>query len=65
MEDLEGFHELTDSTIVRVTFKFPNGMVVTYATDEKQIPDLQGEHTKDLENKIKKYSNEKTVWKGY
>ena len=46
-------------------YKFPNGNIATFGYNEEQIPMLQGPYSKELEAKIKEYSDEKTIWKGF
>lgn len=43
---------------VKSTYKFPNGMVVTYGYNDKQIPELQGLYDKALHEKIKARSDD-------
>ncbi len=50
---------------VAVTYLFPNGMVCTCGYDDQQIGMLQGRYTKELHEKIKKYSDERTIWNGF
>lgn len=46
-------------------YKFPNGNVAVFGYNEQQVPMLQGPYTKALEEKIRQYSDEKTIWKGF
>jgi len=50
---------------VMSTFLFPNGMVITCGWDDKQIPELQGEYTPELHEKIKVNSDARTKWSGF
>ncbi|MES2134477.1 MAG: hypothetical protein V4506_19175 [Bacteroidota bacterium] len=50
---------------VKSTYLFPNGMVVTFGFNCQQIPSLQGQLNKRLYTKIKKHSDEKTIWYGF
>lgn len=50
---------------VKATYKFPNGMVATLGYNGGQIPELQGAYSKELENKIRERSDERTLWEGY
>lgn len=49
---------------VMATYKFPNGSVATFDWDGKQVPFLQGAYCKELELKIRQFSDENTVWNG-
>lgn len=51
--------------LVMATYKFPNGMVVTFGYDSKQIPELQGVYSKQLHKKIELQSDSKTSWNGF
>ncbi len=57
--------EIPPTTIVLVTYKLPNKMVVTFDENKNQVPGLQGLFTQGLYEKIKKYSNSKTIWNGF
>lgn len=56
---------MRNNSLVFATYAFPNGMVATFGYDDKQIPELQGVYTRDLHDKIKERSNEKTSWNGW
>lgn len=47
------------------SYKFPNGMIVTYDFEGEQIPDLQGPATEELEQKIKENSGPLTELQGF
>lgn len=49
---------------IKEVFLFPNGMIATFDTDGKQIPELQGICTEDLTKKIYSQSDEDTIWTG-
>lgn len=50
---------------VMATYRFPNGNVATFDYNGKQVQFLQGVYSKELEEKIRKYSDEKTKWEGF
>ncbi len=68
-DDPESFEEnqkfIDSGQKVAITYLFPNGMVATCGHDNQQIGMLQGSYTKELHEKIKKYSDERTIWRGF
>jgi len=52
-------------TWVMSTYKFPNGMIITCDYDGEQIPELQGKYSKELVEKIKQRSDQRTIWNGF
>ncbi len=54
-----------NSMLVKSTFKFPNGMVITCGYDDQQIPELQGVYTLELDKKIRAHSDSKTEFIGF
>lgn len=46
----------------RAVFIFPNGMIAVTNKNGEQIPELQGEKTAKLLEKIKKRSDKLTEW---
>lgn len=50
---------------VNATYKFPNGMIITFGYNGKQIPELQGVYSKELHEKIRQSSDDKTSWNGF
>jgi len=50
---------------VMVTYRFPNGNIVTFGHDDQQISELQGVYSKELVDKIKARSDDRTEWKGF
>ena len=46
-------------------YKFPNGEVAVFGCDGQQIPELQGTYSKELHEKIKQHSDDKTNWHGF
>jgi len=57
--------ERDTENLVKATYLFPNGMVATFGYDDQQMPELQGQYTKELYEKIKQQSDEKTEWHGF
>lgn len=50
---------------VKEVFLWSDNMVMTFGYDSQQIPDLQGEYSKELHKKIVDYSDDKTKWSGF
>ena len=44
-------------------YKFPNGMVCVFDTNENQVPELQGKYTPQLWERIRKRASANTVFK--
>lgn len=50
---------------VKSAYLFQNNMVFVFDHDYKQIPELQGELTEELIEKIKAHSDENTTYYGF
>jgi hypothetical protein len=50
---------------VMATYRFPNGNVSSFGYNDQQVPMLQGVYSKELEDKIRKHSDERTRWEGF
>jgi hypothetical protein len=46
-------------------YKFSNGMIMTFDGDGNQMPDLQGEYSKELHKEIVDASTNETKWSGF
>ena len=51
--------------VVKSTWLWQNGMVMTFGTDGEQIPELQGERTPELARAIRARSTPWTEWIGW
>ena len=56
---------VSNSSLVMATYRFPNGNVATFGHDDQQIPELQGVYSDELKNKIKQRSDSRTSWNGF
>ena len=56
---------VTSGNKVMATYRFPNGNVATFGYNGKQIPMLQGVYSKELEDKIRQHSDQRTRWEGF
>jgi len=50
---------------VKSAYRFPNGMVAVFGYDDEQIPELQGEYTDKLYQKIIRRSDDTTEFNGF
>lgn len=50
---------------VKSSYKFPNGIVVTFDDDNSQIAELQGVYSPELHQLIKNHSDEKSQFFGF
>ena len=57
--------DVSNCGLVMATYKFPNGNVATFGYDDQQIPELQGVYNKELHEKIKQHSDNRTSWNGF
>lgn len=53
---------VSGSSKVMATYRFPNGNVATFGYNDQQVPMLQGVYSKELEEKIRQHSDERTRW---
>jgi len=56
---------VSNSSLVMATYRFPNGNVATFGYDDQQIPELQGVYSDELQNKINQRSDNRTSWNGF
>lgn len=52
-------------TDVRSTYRWANGMVMTFGWDGEQIPELQGPYSDELAAAIRRRSCSVTEWVGF
>lgn len=51
--------------LIKAVYKFPNEMVAVFGYDNKQMPEFNGEHTKELEILIAGNCDGDTQWHGF
>lgn len=61
----EDFKNVSSNSLVKATYRFPNGNIATFGYDEQQIPELQGVYSEELIDKIKLRSDNRTLWNGF